>query len=173
MMDKLKPCPLGPNPKLNELMFLVATTAASESGNGYDQAVIKKHADRAAKRWEEHVARTEPSTVEGLVEDAAKTVYASMQWAARKAEKGTPPDWVERGNSLAQSEARGAARAIVIASGLLREIEELRALLGRIHACRIDGRNGRFVNLARLKPAMDELNAALSRPLVGGDNPKP
>jgi hypothetical protein len=147
MMDKLKPCPLGPNPKLNELMFLVATTAASESGNGYDQAVIKKHADRAAKRWEEHVARTEPSTVEGLVEDAAKTVYASMQWAARKAEKGTPPDWVERGNSL--------------------------ALLGRIHACRIDGRNGRFVNLARLKPAMDELNAALSRPLVGGDNPKP
>lgn len=52
----------------------------------------------------------------GVKDDArefvAKVVYSAMKWAAERAEKGTPPEWVERGNSLAQSEARRVARNI-------------------------------------------------------------
>lgn len=39
-------------------------------------------------------------------EGIAKIVYAAMKWAAERAENGKPPEWVDRGNSLAQAEAR-------------------------------------------------------------------
>ncbi len=54
--------------------------------------------------------------VDAVKEDArefvAKIVYAAMKWAAERAERGKPPEWVERGNSLAQSEARRVAHNI-------------------------------------------------------------
>lgn len=57
-----------------------------------------------------------PSAPAGVEDDArefvAKVVYSAMKWAAERAEKGTPPEWVERGNSLAQGEARRVARNI-------------------------------------------------------------
>lgn len=43
--------PLGANPKLDELMLLVAVAAANESGHGYDLGVLKRHAERAAELW--------------------------------------------------------------------------------------------------------------------------
>lgn len=51
--------PFGKHPKLNELMALVAISAASASGNGYDLTVIEREANRAAKLWEEHQAAIE------------------------------------------------------------------------------------------------------------------
>lgn len=64
----------------------------------------------------ERLAAHPPSAPAGVKDDArefvAKVVYSAMKWAAERAEKGTPPEWVERGNSLAQSEARRVARNI-------------------------------------------------------------
>lgn len=42
---------LGSNPKLDELIVLAAVAAASESGNGYDLSVLRRHANRAASLW--------------------------------------------------------------------------------------------------------------------------
>lgn len=49
-------------------------------------------------------------------EDIAKIVYAAMKWAAERAENGRPPEWVERGNSTAQDEARRFASDIAALS---------------------------------------------------------
>lgn len=58
----------------------------------------------------EHLASTpSPAGVEGV----AKLVYRAMVWAARAPERGQPPEWVERGNSSAQEEARAVAHAIL------------------------------------------------------------
>jgi hypothetical protein len=61
------------------------------------------------------VSRPSPSTPsEGVIDEegAAKRVYEAMLWAVRQYGHGSPPPWVERGNSHAQTEARCAARDI-------------------------------------------------------------
>lgn len=42
-------------------------------------------------------------------EEVAKLVYEAMRWGAENAENKSTPDWVEYGNSFAQTEARRAA----------------------------------------------------------------
>jgi hypothetical protein len=53
-----------------------------------------------------------PSAEEPNKEDIARIVYSAMKWAAERAETGKPPEWVDRGNSLAQTQARWFASHI-------------------------------------------------------------
>lgn len=68
----------------------------------------------AISRQRERMASPQPEPLAAGVEreDIAKIVYAAMKWAAERAENGKPPAWVERGNSLAQTEARRFAADI-------------------------------------------------------------
>ena len=53
-----------------------------------------------------------PSAGEPNKEDIARIVYSAMKWAAERAETGKPTEWVDRGNSLAQTQARWFASHI-------------------------------------------------------------
>jgi hypothetical protein len=67
------------------------------------------------KRWGrspaiEPVPVSEPPT-DKEIEEAAKLIYASMRFA--HPDRSCTRDWVERGNSLMQDEARRTARAVL------------------------------------------------------------
>ncbi|TCR64656.1 hypothetical protein [Bosea sp. BK604] len=57
-----------------------------------------------------------PAAPAEMVEAIAKIVYAAMKWGAERAENGRPPEWVDRGNSTAQVEARRFASDIAALS---------------------------------------------------------
>ena len=89
---------LGRDAKLNELILLAMVAAANEQGSGYDQAVLKRHADHAAGLWADHIAVqgevTEAMVKAGLEEYRNQppgtinltTIYLAMQSEAMKAE---------------------------------------------------------------------------------------
>jgi hypothetical protein len=115
----------------------------------------------------EWLARTEPSTVtdEGLVERVARAIAAEDNeegydaWEANPSELGRRC-WFEY------------ARAALEASGhtaLLREIEALREALDKSRGCVAR----RWKSATIRSRVMGIIDAALSRPLVGGNNPKP
>ena len=68
-----------------------------------------------ARAWVKRVLAAlapSPSAGEPNKEDIARIVYSAMKWAAERAETGKPPEWVDRGNSLAQTQARWFASHI-------------------------------------------------------------
>lgn len=88
--------PIGKDAKLNELILLAMLWACSEQGSGYDQAILKKSADHAAKLWFEHLSIVStPATtdeVERLTRDERldyerQILAAEVEWVglARKA----------------------------------------------------------------------------------------
>lgn len=79
--------PLGANPKLDDLMVLVAVAAANESGNGFDHGALKRHAKRATELW-----NTRPSQLPVMdVERIARAIEPSV-WAKFDARVRTWPD---------------------------------------------------------------------------------
>lgn len=61
------------------------------------------------------------------IEATAKVIYAGMKWAAERAESGKPPEWVDGGNSDAQTEARRLAWYIVpTAADVAKAVEQAR-----------------------------------------------
>jgi len=60
-------------------------------------------------------------------EQIAAIVYAGIKWGCDNAETSPAPDWVPRGNSLAQDEARKQADTIIAAMAP-KEVTTARAL---------------------------------------------
>lgn len=175
------------------LVFKIGEPTLCNYVSNVDRDAIEAAMLEVIARWDqsgvdlrEQLARAErdkpaPSAAgasEVTQEDIAKVVYAAMKWAAERAEKGRPPEWVDRGNSLAQDEARRFARDIAAftaspapapASGG----EEVRSIVADL--VKSLNRRGQTITIshnelsALEKRAVSVLSASPAEPLAGGD----
>jgi hypothetical protein len=66
-----------------------------------------------------------------LISQIAPVIFEAMRWAARNAEKGSPPPWVN-GNSLAEDRAREAAELLLAQAGTADALESAQAEIARL-----------------------------------------
>lgn len=117
---------LGANPKLDELMVLVAVAAATESGDGCDLEVLKRHAQRAAELWntlakDNSLSQDEVERVARAIDPEAWQRHADMLKFAKEPPPGIPADrheascqrLAERATETSLTQARAAIAALV------------------------------------------------------------